>query len=57
MCLTAPDIVQVKKFTELIKAKFADFISEIHILEVIFPLLKGGLDNPNLNEIKKFFIS
>ncbi len=56
MCVSAPDITQVKRFTELISAQFPNLISEIQILEVIFPLLKGGFDNPNLSEFKEFFM-
>lgn len=57
LCITAPNIIAVKKFVEILNANFEDYISEIQILEVIFPLLKNGFDNPNLNDIKEFFLS
>ena len=56
LCVTAPDIMAVKKFIEILNTKFKDHISEIQVLEVIFPLLKSGFDNPNLTELREFFI-
>ena len=55
LCITAPNIIAVKKFIESLKTKFGEYISEIQVLEVIFPLLKSGFDNPNLTEFKEFF--
>ena len=57
LCVTASNISQVKRFTEIIKIKFPNLIAEIQILEVIFPFLKDGLDNPNVSEFKEFFMS
>jgi DNA-binding Lrp family transcriptional regulator len=54
LCITAPDIIKVKKFIEFLKIKFENHISDIQVLEVIFPFLKSGIDNPNLNEFKEF---
>ena len=57
LCITAPDIRAVKKFIEILNTRFEGYISEIQVLEVIFPLLKSGFDNPNLTEIREFFVS
>lgn len=54
--ISAPNIIVVKKFIEILKVKFENYISEIQVLEVVFPLLKGGLENPNMTEFKEFFI-
>lgn len=53
--MTAPDIRQVKKFTELFNQLFKDYIAKIDILEVIFPVEKNGIQNPNLKKIKELF--
>ncbi len=55
LCITAPNTIVMRKFIELLKTKFGEHISEIQVLEVIFPLLKSGFDNPNLTEFKEFF--
>ena len=57
LCITAPNIISVKKFVEILNSNFEEYISEIQILEVIFPLLTSGFDNPNLDDIKQFFLS
>jgi len=55
LCITAPNIIAVKKFIEILKTKFGEHISEIQVLEVIFPLLKSGFDNPNREEFREYF--
>jgi len=54
LCITATDIIKVKKFIEFLKIKFENLISDIQVLEVIFPLLKSGIDNPNLTDFREF---
>ncbi len=56
LCITAPDIKVTKRFIDTLKAKFEGCISEIQALEVIFPLVEGGLDNPNITKLREFFI-
>jgi len=56
LCITAPNSAMVKRFTELLKDKFGDYISEIQVLEIIFPLLKNGFDNPNLEKLMTEFL-
>jgi len=55
LCITAPNTRVMGKFIELLRTKFGEHISEMQVLEVIFPLLKSGFDNPNLTEFKEFF--
>jgi DNA-binding Lrp family transcriptional regulator len=55
LCITAPNIIAVKKFVELLNKEFEGNISDTQILEVVFPLLKSGVDNPNLAGIREFF--
>ena len=53
--LAAPSILQAKKFVEIFMTKFKDYISDIQILEVIFPVQIDGFDNPNIKEFLTYF--
>ncbi|MBU0496675.1 MAG: Lrp/AsnC family transcriptional regulator [Candidatus Thermoplasmatota archaeon] len=53
--MTAPDIRHVKKFTEVFNQLFKDYVAKIDILEVIFPVEKNSIQNPNLKKIKELF--
>lgn len=55
ICITAPDIKQVKKFCETLNKLFKDYISELEVLEVIFPVQSGGIQNPDIKELKELF--
>ena len=56
ICITANHIKQVKKFCETFGALFSeDYISDIQVLEVIFPVEKNGIVNPNIKEIESLF--
>jgi len=54
-CFTAEDIRHAKKFSEILTCEFSKYISEIHILEEIFPLRKCGSVNPNIEKLKEYF--
>ena len=53
--LTAENIRRVKRFTESFNQLFRDYVQGIDILEVIFPVEKSGVQNPNLKEIATIF--
>ncbi|UCD13766.1 MAG: hypothetical protein JSW60_09465, partial [Thermoplasmatales archaeon] len=56
LCITASHIGQVKRFCNIFNTLFAeDLISDIQVLEVIFPVEKNGFVNPNIKEIEDFF--
>jgi len=55
LCFTAEDIRHAKKFSEILTREFSKYISEIHILEEIFPIRKCGSANPNIAKLKEFF--
>jgi DNA-binding Lrp family transcriptional regulator len=56
MCITADSINQVKRFCDSFSTVFkGTYVSDIHILEVMFPIGRNGFDNPNLEGFKKFF--
>jgi hypothetical protein len=45
----------VKKFSEVFHTIFKDYVSDMHVLEVVFPLEKSGFDNPNREEFREYF--
>jgi DNA-binding Lrp family transcriptional regulator len=53
--ISGKNIVEIKKFTEILKSKYHDIIQDIKILEVLFPLEKCGIENPKKKNLKKFF--
>ncbi|UCF13546.1 MAG: Lrp/AsnC family transcriptional regulator [Thermoplasmatales archaeon] len=54
--ITANHIREVKKFCETFGTLFSEgFISDIQVLEVIFPVEKNGIVNPNIKEIESLF--
>jgi len=54
--ITADNINQVKKFCDSINMTFkGTYVSNVDILEVMFPVERNGFNNPNREELKKFF--
>ncbi len=56
LCATTPSIKETILLSNTLSSFYGEYISEIKILDVIFPLEKGGLANPRLSELKDFFI-
>jgi DNA-binding Lrp family transcriptional regulator len=54
--VTAKDIKHVKKVINIFTILLKDVISEVDVQEVIFPVEKNNFTNPNVNQIKDFFI-
>ncbi len=57
LSITAENIRQVKKFTEGFISLFGGGVSEVHVQEVIFSVEKNNFTNPNIDQIKDFFMS
>ena len=55
ICITASHIRQVKQFIEGFNKLFRPYVSDLQVLEVIFPIEKDGIVNPNINDFKAFF--
>lgn len=53
--VTAKDIRDVKKVIEIFTTILIDFIENVEVLEVIFPVEINNCPNPNVNQIKEFF--
>ncbi|UCD14025.1 MAG: Lrp/AsnC family transcriptional regulator [Thermoplasmatales archaeon] len=56
ICITASHLRQVKKFCEAFNVLFEEgYVANIQVLEVIFPVEKNGMNNPDIDKIKEFF--
>ena len=56
ICVTAENIIQVKKFINEMQKKIGpDYFKETDILEVLVPIQIRGFNNPNLKQLKEYF--
>jgi DNA-binding Lrp family transcriptional regulator len=55
--IRADDIKNVKKFCEAVYNSSKGFISDMKILEELFPIEKDGIANPNIEELKDIFLT
>jgi len=53
---TAKNILEAKKFCTHIQKQHVDYIERIELMENIFPLIKFGKLNPNIEKLKEFTI-
>jgi len=51
---TALNIKEAKRFSELLSREYHEMISEVMLLEDIFPIKKCGIVNPDVERIKEF---
>lgn len=56
MCATSPSIKETIILSNTLSTLFGEYIADIKILDVIFPIQKGGLNNPRITELKDFFL-
>jgi len=54
LSFTAKNIKQAKKFSEALTEIYHRYISELILIEKIFPIKKCGIQNPNLKKLKDF---
>ncbi len=52
--IAARDIKDAKRFCNTLTREYHRWISEVHLLEDIFPVRKCGILNPNIEELKDF---
>lgn len=53
--LTANNLKDVKRFSEVLTKEYHGIIKDVNILEDVFPVEKGGIINPNVEKLKEFF--
>ena len=54
--IRASDVKQVKRFCEALSNLSKGYISDMEILEELFPIEKNGIANPNIEELKDMFL-
>ncbi len=52
---SAPDIKNAKHFLDYLNKNYEGFVSESHLIEVIFPMTKCGKSNPEIDKLGNFF--
>ncbi len=51
----AESIKEIKIYLDYIHKDFSDILSDVRIVEVLFPLEKNNIENPNKQELLEFF--
>ena len=54
ICFTAENLTKAKHFCETLNTTYAPNIKELELLEIIFPVKEGCIQNPHLEELKTF---
>ena len=54
--VTAKNIIEIKKLVESIRMDYHEYISDIQIIEIMFPVVKEGKENPKKTKLKEFFL-
>ena len=54
--IRASNVIQVKKYCEILNNLSKGYISDMKILEELFPIEKNGIVNPNIEELKDIFL-
>jgi len=54
ICFRAKDMIHAKKFSEIVNRTYWGYIGEVHMLEVLFPIRKQGILNPDIQKLKEF---
>ena len=55
--IRASNVLQVKKYCEILNNLSKGYISDMKILEELFPIEKNGIVNPNIEELKDIFLT
>jgi len=54
ICFETKDMKQAKKFCEIVNKTYLGYIGELHMMEVLFPIRKQGILNPDIQKLKEF---
>jgi len=52
---SAPDIKNAKHFLDYLNKNYEGYVSESHLIEVMFPMTKCGMGNPEIKKLSNFF--
>ena len=51
---SAKDLINAKRFSNILLSEYPDLIKEVKLLEGIFQVQKAGIINPNIDKLKDF---
>jgi DNA-binding Lrp family transcriptional regulator len=54
LIVNTTDITNVKKFSNILEKEYRNVISEVHIMEELFPVTRSGITNPNMERLRDF---
>jgi DNA-binding Lrp family transcriptional regulator len=54
ICFKAKDMKQAKKFCDVVNEIYWGYISELHMIEALFPIRIQGVLNPEIQKLKEF---
>ena len=54
ICFKAKDMMHAKKFSEIVNKTYWGYIGEVHMMEVLFPIRRQGILNPDIQKLKEF---
>jgi DNA-binding Lrp family transcriptional regulator len=55
LCATTKGVKELVMLTNRLNNLFGEYIAEMKTMEILFPLQKSGIENPNLEKLKDFF--
>ena len=55
MCFNAKELKVAKAFMEYYNKLYEGFVSDINLIEIIFPAVRSGLRNPEMDKLNDFF--
>jgi len=56
MYIAAESTKEAKKFCEMLNVTYNGTINDIRLLETLFTVQKNGIENPDISQLKEFFI-
>jgi DNA-binding Lrp family transcriptional regulator len=54
LIVIAKNIANVKKFSNILEKEYRNVISEVHIMEELFPVTISRITNPNMEKLRDF---
>ena len=51
----AKNVIEAKRFVERLNILFEGYVSEIQLLESMFVVQKGGIENPDKEKLRELF--
>jgi DNA-binding Lrp family transcriptional regulator len=55
ICFSASNIREAKGFVEYYNKLYEGFLSDINLIEIMFPVVRAGVKNPEIDRLNDFF--